>query len=185
MITSFKDFWSKKIILYSFSWKTAKKKWTQRKGEKGKGGKGARQKSKIHKGEEVTRKELMDTLNLDMTDEVLEGKLDALVKSDIIGHGVSNFRYHAVADNIFDKVFRGVYQDEIEHFDVGQIKKEYGQSFEKLKRQYRKLQGKYSYQKGYFAEYLILNHLRLHAREKNEFLKSITRYLPEERDCLQ
>jgi hypothetical protein len=131
-----------------------------------------------HKGEEVTRKDLMDTLHLDMTDEVLEGKLDALVKSDIIEQGVSNFRYHAVADNIFDKVFRGVYQDEIEHFDVGQIKKEYSQSFEKLKRQYQRLQGKYNYQKGYFAEYLILDHLRLYAREKNELLKSITRYLP-------
>ena len=58
-----------------------------------------------HKGEDVTRKELMEDLNLDMPDEVLEGKLDALVKSDIIEQGVSNFRYHAVADNIFDKVF--------------------------------------------------------------------------------
>jgi hypothetical protein len=133
-----------------------------------------------HKGEEMTRKDLMDTLRLDMTDELLEEKLDALVKSDIIEQGVSNFRYHAVADNIFDKVFRGVYQDEIEYFEVGQIKKEYEQSFETLKRQYRGLQGKYNYQKGYFAEYLILDQLRLHARENNGLLKSITRYLPED-----
>jgi hypothetical protein len=75
-------------------------------------------------------------------------------------------------------VFRGVYQKEIEHFDVGMIKKEYTQSFEKLKRQYRRLQGKYNYQKGYFAEYLILDQLRLHGREKNKLLKSMTRYLP-------
>ncbi|MGD2088064.1 MAG: hypothetical protein PVH61_17930 [Candidatus Aminicenantes bacterium] len=112
-----------------------------------------------HKGREMTRKELLDDLNLDISDEKMEEKMDALVKSDIIGQGVSNFRYHAVADNIFDKVFRGVYQDEIENFDVGQIKKEYTQSFENLKRQYRKLQGKYNSQKGYFAEYLILDHL--------------------------
>jgi hypothetical protein len=68
--------------------------------------------------------------------------MEALVKGDIIEQGVSNYRYRAVGDNIFDKVFRGVYQDEIEHFDVGDIKKEYARSFEKLKRQYRRLQGK-------------------------------------------
>jgi hypothetical protein len=133
-----------------------------------------------HKGREVTRKELLDNLNLDMTDEVLEEKLEAMIRTDIINRGQTNFDYRCVGDNIFDKVFRGVYQKEIEHFDVGEIKKEYGQSFEKLKRQYRRLQGKYNYQKGYFAEYLILDQLRLHAREKNEFLKSITRYLPED-----
>jgi hypothetical protein len=131
-----------------------------------------------HKDREVTRKELLDDLNLDMTDEVLEEKLEAMVRTDIINQGQTNFDYRCVGDNIFDKVFRGVYQKEIEHFDVGQIKKEYGQSFEKLKQQYQRLQGKYNCQKGYFAEYLILDHLRLYARKKNELLKSITRYLP-------
>ncbi len=131
-----------------------------------------------HKGREMTRKELLDDLKLDMSDEVLEEKLEAMVRTDIINQGQTNFDYRCVGDNIFDKVFRGVYQKEIEHFEVGEIKKEYSQSFEKLKLQYQKLQGKYNYQKGYFAEYLILDHLRLHALEKNELLKSITRYLP-------
>ena len=133
-----------------------------------------------HKSRELTRKELMDDLNLDITDEKLEEKMDALVKADIINQGKTNFDYRCVQDNIFDKVFRGVYQKEIEHFDADQIKKEYSQSFEKLNRQYQSLQGKYNYQKGYFAEYLILDQLRLHAWEKNELLKSITRYLPED-----
>ncbi|HLP44848.1 MAG TPA: hypothetical protein VK469_02820, partial [Candidatus Kapabacteria bacterium] len=127
---------------------------------------------------ELTRKELMDNLNLDMTDETLEKRLEALVKGDIIEQGISDFRYRAVRDNIFDKVFRGVYQDEIEHFDAADIRKEYTQSFEKLKRQYRRLQRKYHSQKGYFAEYLILDGLRYRARENNELLKAITRYLP-------
>jgi hypothetical protein len=131
-----------------------------------------------HKNREMTRKELLDDLNLDMPDEKLEEKMDALVKADIINQGQTNFDYRCVQDNIFDKVFRGVYQKEIEHFDVNQIKKEYDQSLEKLKQQYRRLQGKYNYQKGYFAEYLILERLRLQVRKKNELLKSITRYLP-------
>ena len=35
---------------------------------------------------------------------------------------------------------------------------------------------------GYFAEYVILDQLKYRAREKNELLKSITRYLPEDFD---
>ncbi|MCX6584890.1 MAG: hypothetical protein NT166_32355 [Candidatus Aminicenantes bacterium] len=131
-----------------------------------------------HRDREVTRKELQDELKLDMPDTDLELKLEALVKSDIIAQGQTAFDYRGVSDNIFDKVFRGVYQKEIEQFDVKEIKKEYDRSFNTLKRRYRRLQGKYNYQKGYFAEYLIVDRLRVHADEDNEFLKSITRNLP-------
>jgi hypothetical protein len=95
-----------------------------------------------YKDRELTRKEIRTQLNLDMTDEELEKKLEALVKGDIIDQGQTHFRYHAVRDNIFDKVFRGVYQDEIEEFDVKDINKEYAKSLEKVKRDYRRLQGK-------------------------------------------
>ncbi|MCP4150955.1 MAG: hypothetical protein GY757_24625 [bacterium] len=131
-----------------------------------------------NKDRELTRKEIRDDLNLDISDECLEERLEALVKADIINQGRTNFDYRCVQDNIFDKVFRGVYQKEIEHFDVGEIKKEYSSAFGELKKQYLRLQGRYNYQKGYFAEYLILNHLKYRARGKNETLKSITRYLP-------
>jgi hypothetical protein len=91
---------------------------------------------------EVSRKELRDKLKLDMPDPELELKLKALVESDIIAQGQSNFYYRGVKDNIFDKVFRGVYQDEIEQFDVKEIKKEYRRMFGKLRNRYRRLQGK-------------------------------------------
>ncbi len=133
-----------------------------------------------HKGKELTRKDILKQLNLDMTDEELEKKLEALVKGDIIKQGQSHFDFQCVQDNIFDKVFRGVYQKEIEHFDVGDIKKEYARSFENLKRRFRRLQGRYNYQKGYFAEYLILDELKYRARKKNDLLKGITRNLPED-----
>jgi hypothetical protein len=131
-----------------------------------------------HKGRELTRKDLLEQLNLDITDEELEKKMEALVKGDIIKQGQTHFDFRCVQDNIFDKVFRGVYQKEIEHFDIGDIKKEYARSFEKLKRQYRKLEGKYNYQKGYFAETLILDELKYRARKDNDLLKAITRNLP-------
>jgi hypothetical protein len=131
-----------------------------------------------HKDRELTRRDILKQLNLAMTDEELEKKMEALVKGDIIKQGQTHFDFRCVQDNIFDKVFRGVYQKEIEHFDVGDIKKEYARSFEKLKRQYRKLEGKYNYQKGYFAETLILDELKYRARKNNDLLKSITRNLP-------
>jgi hypothetical protein len=131
-----------------------------------------------HRDRELTRQELLDELKLDMSDSELEKKLKALVKADIIKQGSSNFRYRGVNDNIFDKVFRGVYEEEIRAFDVSEIGKEYREAFDKHKREYNRLLGKYNYQKGYFAEYLLLDQLKYHARDKNEFLKSITRYLP-------
>ena len=131
-----------------------------------------------HRDREFTRKELLEELKLEMTDSQLEKKLKALAKADIINQGQTNFDYHGVKDNIFDKVFRGVYQKEIQHFDVGEIKKEYYEQLEKLKKKYKGLLGKHNYQKGLFVEYLILEQLRLHGKEKNTLLKSMTRNLP-------
>ncbi|MCX6584946.1 MAG: hypothetical protein NT166_32640, partial [Candidatus Aminicenantes bacterium] len=131
-----------------------------------------------HRDREWTRQELVDELKLKMTDGELEKKLKALVKADIISQGQTNFDYRGVGDNIFDKVFRGVYEKEIRAFDVKIIKEEYNEALEKLKKQYYSLLGKYNYQKGYFVEYAILDQLKYRARENNDLFKSITRNLP-------
>ncbi len=127
---------------------------------------------------EVTRQEILDDLKLDMTDAKLEEKLNALVNSDIVAQGGSNFRYQGVKDNIFDKVFRSVYEEEIQAFDVRNITKEYHEELQKIKNQFNQLSGKYNFIKGNYAEYSLYDLLQFHARENNEFLKSITRYLP-------
>jgi hypothetical protein len=131
-----------------------------------------------HRDREVTRQELLEKLSLDMDDAELEEKLEALVKGDIISQGASKFRYRGVNDNIFDKVFRGVYEEEIRKFDIRVIRKEYSREFAGLKKQYDSLLGKHNYQKGLFVEYLLLEQLRVHGKDKNELFKSITRYLP-------
>jgi hypothetical protein len=131
-----------------------------------------------HRDREVTRGELLEKLPLRIDDAELEEKLEALVRGDIISQGQTHFDYRGVQDDIFDKVFRGVYEKEIREFDVRVIRKEYGEELEKLKKQYDSLMGKFNYQKGYFAEYLILERLRLQAIRDNKLLKSITRYLP-------
>jgi hypothetical protein len=131
-----------------------------------------------HRDREVTREELLEKLNLGLDDSELEEKLEAMVKGDIISQGASNFRYRGINDDIFDKVFRGVYGEEIEGFDVGMIREEYTDELEKLQEEYNRLLGKYNFQKGYLAGYLILDQLKLHARKNNELFKSMTRYLP-------
>ena len=131
-----------------------------------------------YRDRELTREEILKDLDLHMSDGELELKLKALVKSDIIKQGATNFDYQGVQDNIFDKVFRGVYQKEIDHFDLKVIGKEYSEALEKLKSKYNRLLGKFNYQKGIFAEYIILDQLKYRAKEKNELLKLITHNLP-------
>jgi hypothetical protein len=135
-----------------------------------------------HRDREVTRQELLEKLPLDWDDTKLEEKLEALVRGDIITQGPTHFDYRGVQDKIFDKVFRGVYEKEIREFDVGMIRKEYSAELQKLEKQYNRLLGKYNNQKGLFVEYLILEQLRVHGRDKNGLLKSITRNLPDDFD---
>lgn len=127
---------------------------------------------------ELTRREIIDDLKLDIPDEALEKKLEALVRAGIISQGQTNFDYRSLQDNIFDKVFRGVYEKEIRHFDVKEIGTELTAKFSELQTMYFSLLGKYNYQKGLFLEYVLGDQLRLHARDRNELLKSLTRNLP-------
>jgi hypothetical protein len=133
-----------------------------------------------HRDRDWTRDELREALNLEMAEGDLEKKLNALVKADIINKGSSYYCYRGVNDNMFDKVFRGVYDEEIRKFGGKAIRKEYSHELKKEKERYKRLLGKFNYQKGYHAEFLILNRLLFHARKNNELLKSVTRYLPDD-----
>ncbi len=133
-----------------------------------------------HREREVSRQELLKELHLQMTDWELEQKLHSLVKSDIIERGRSNFYYRGVQDNIFDKVFRGEYADDIRNFDPKEITREYKALYEKAKQEYHSLLGKHNQMKGLFAEFAIINQLRLHAHHRQAFFRSITHNLPED-----
>ena len=127
---------------------------------------------------QISRKELLQELDLKMTDFELEQKLRVLEKVDIIEEGRSNFFYQGVQDNIFDKVFRGKYADDIEAFDPKEITNEYKALFEKSKKQYHKLLGKHNRNKGLYAEYLIIQQLRYKAFKENQLFQSFTNNLP-------
>ena len=126
-----------------------------------------------NKAKEVTRDEIRNDLSLPIEDRELEKRLKAFIKSDIIEQGINNFKYHAVQDNIFDKVFRGFYQEEIDGFDPKEIKNEY-------KVLYKKLQGEYNKYKGEFSEYVIMNHLKHRAYKQNDLYISMINNLPED-----
>lgn len=134
-----------------------------------------------HRDRQVSRQELIDKLGLTAMPEVdLENKLRALVKSDVINQGSSLFFYQGVQDNIFDKVFRGIYADDIQAFDAGVITNEYKALYEKARDDYRKLLGRFNQTKGLLAEFAIINQLRLHAYQKQELFTSITSNLPKD-----
>ncbi|MCP4405494.1 MAG: hypothetical protein GY801_50355, partial [bacterium] len=133
-----------------------------------------------HREREVTRKELLNDLRFDMSDGELEQKLHALVRSDIIEQGRSNFYYRGVQDNIFDKVFRGMYADDIQDFDPQEIRNEYKALYDMERRKFRRLLGKFNDTKGYLAEYLIINQLRFHASQQSDVFMEMTHNLPKD-----
>ncbi|KPA13054.1 hypothetical protein MHK_006773 [Candidatus Magnetomorum sp. HK-1] len=126
-----------------------------------------------HKDKMITRDQIEQDLNLGMTNGELEKRLKAFVKSDIIEQGTSNFRYQAVSDNIFEKVFRGIYQDEIDGFDPKEIRNEYQQL-------YKKLQGEFNKYKGEFSEYVIINCLRHRSFKQNDLYLPLINNLPDD-----
>jgi len=133
-----------------------------------------------HRKREISRDELTERLNLGMSDSELEEKLKILVNADIIEQGSSNFYYRGVPDNIFDKVFRGVYADEIEAFDPKDISREYKVLAEKLLRNNKRLRGEYGRYKGAFAEFVIIHNLRHEAHKDNALFGSTVSNLPDD-----
>ena len=133
-----------------------------------------------NKEREVTRDEIKNQFKLELSNGDLEKRMKALVESDIINKGRSNYYFQGIRDHIFDKVFRGIYEDEIESFGPKEIANEYKTLFEKWKKKFHKICGQYSSLKGKFAEYMISNHLKFRAFCNNEKFCSMMNNLPED-----
>ncbi len=131
-----------------------------------------------HRHEFVPRKTLKEKLHLEMTDAELEKKFKALFRSDIIEEHYG--RYRGVQDNIFDKVFRRSYADDIETFVTQEAPNEYKALFEEILGRYNRLQGSYNRYKGAFAELVICHHLRYHAFKHQELFLSMLQNVPED-----
>jgi len=133
-----------------------------------------------HRERPVGRKEIREKIVPDMDDYDLEKKMRALIKTDIIQRGRSNFYYQGVQDNIFDKVFRGQYADDIEEFDPSEITRDYKALSEDIRRKYNSLSGEYNHFKGKFAEFVIIRKLARRAYKNNDLFKSMLCDLPDD-----
>lgn len=131
-----------------------------------------------HRDREVGRKEIRKKLVPDMDDYELEKKMKALIKTDIIQEGSSNFYYQGVQDNIFDKVFRGKYARDIQAFDPSEITDDYKAMFEAIRRKYNRLSGEYNHFKGKFAEFMVIRKLARRAFKENDTFKGMLHNLP-------
>lgn len=131
-----------------------------------------------HRDRFIPRSELKKHLGLDMPDHELDKKMDALLKSDIIDE--NRFQYRGVQDNIFDKVFRSRYADDIDRFVTREVSDEYRALFEKLREKYQSLSGEHNRYKGAFAEFVISRHLTYAACKENDLFKSMMQNLPDD-----
>lgn len=126
----------------------------------------------------VSRKELKTALKMDMTDPELEKKFRALYRADIIEESYG--RYRGVQDNVFDKVFRRVYSDDIDKFVTEEAPDEYRALFEEIQGKYETLVGEYSRYKGAFAEFMIIHRLGYEVRKNSGLYKSVMQNLPDD-----
>jgi len=120
-----------------------------------------------HRDSLITRNKLKKALNLNMPDIELDKKLKALFQSDIIEKGYPQI-YKGVQDNIFDKIFRHEYGKDIDEFFVETIHDEYKILFEELHKKYKSLRGEHNHYKGMYAEFMLIQHLRVTAHRNNK-----------------
>ena len=130
-----------------------------------------------HRDRFVPRREIKERLKLDMTDAQLDKKLRALWKCDIIER--ERVQYRGIQDNIFDKIFRSYYADDIDSFITKEAPDEYRQLFEDLTKNYESLSGEHNRYKGAFAEFVISSHLRNKAFKNQDLFRSMIKNLPE------
>ncbi|MCP4397771.1 MAG: hypothetical protein GY801_10790 [bacterium] len=83
-----------------------------------------------------------------------------------------------VKTDIQHLVSRGEFGGDIEEFDEREITNEYKALFEATRKKYRQLIGKYSREKGVFAEYRILKKLRI-AYHHPDLFRSMIHNRPE------
>ena len=133
-----------------------------------------------NKEREISRAEIKKKLSLDISDHELEKCMRALVMSDIVKQGSTNFDFQGIGDHLFEKVFRGEYQKEIDAFDPKEITNEYKILFKHWKEKFHTICGKYGSLKGKFAEYMLTNHLKYRSFENNELFCSMMHNLPDD-----
>ncbi|ETR70368.1 MAG: hypothetical protein OMM_03288 [Candidatus Magnetoglobus multicellularis str. Araruama] len=132
-----------------------------------------------HRHRFVSKKEIKTQLQLEMTDDQLDQKLNALYMADMINRGGLNYKFQAVNDNIFDKVFMGEYGNDVDDFDTKEITQTYQRMIDDIQKKYRQLLGKYNQKMGLYTEYVLIDQLMYSAHKNSDYFKSLTHNLPQ------
>ncbi|MBF0121627.1 MAG: hypothetical protein HQK79_22575 [Desulfobacterales bacterium] len=88
-----------------------------------------------------TPKELKDALHLELDTKEIHNRLRILVQSDLIMEGVSDIRYKGIQDGTLYLILRNRFEEEISSF-TPDLKKDFNEELEKLKKDKKSLQGK-------------------------------------------
>ncbi len=127
--------------------------------------------------QEYTRQEIKEKLCIDMSDEDLARKLKTLVKGDLIGQGKTDYDYKGIPDDIFDLIFRSIYQKEIDSF-VPDVKAELLEELAVLRQREKSLRGKLGNLEGHLPEFLISRELRRKKKSGRPLRERVDNYQP-------
>ena len=136
-----------------------------------------------HRDRFVPRREIKEHLKLNMSDAEMDKKLRALFRCDIIER--ERVQYRGVQDNIFDKVFRSLYSDDIDNFITHEAANEYKQLFEELTKKYKSLSGEYNLYKGAYAEFVINSRLKNEAFKNPDPFLAMLNNIPEDFEFIE
>jgi hypothetical protein len=114
-------------------------------------------------GREWTPRELKAELNLDIDERTIHEHLRAMAKADLIQEGASDIRYQGLTDGTLFLILRNRFEEEIESFQPD-LKKDFYEEIEKLKRDKKSLQGMINHLTGKFAEFQLLTEFRSQKR---------------------
>lgn len=116
-----------------------------------------------------TRPEIKKILKLEMEEEELEKKLDAMARADIILQGPRPYQYQGINDGVFARVLRFFYECDLEGISEQEyeerIKAEERQEIRDILAFLQKAGGVYRYHQGKIAEYCLVSFLNYEAHK--------------------
>ncbi len=112
-----------------------------------------------HADRDWTPKELKESLSLKLDLNEIKKRLRLLVKADLITEGISDIDFRGLQDGTLYLILRNRFEKEISSF-VPDLKKDFNEELEALKKNKRSIQGKLNNLIGKFAEYQLATDFR-------------------------
>lgn len=117
-----------------------------------------------HREKEWKICEIINECNLPYTESEAEEVLQQLCKGDLIGEGQGSIRYKGMPDDIFYKVFRYKYGEEIDNYSNEKIaieeQNKMKEEIKLLQQRNKSLRGLINYNKGHYLEFIMIKYLK-------------------------